>query len=447
MDLLPPTTTTPLLRSTLHDRLVGCLVGSALGDTIGLYTEFLSRPSVLAAYPSRTFTLLPTPTLSHPDLHRLSKPPAHWTDDTDHALLLVLAFLHTAHTASPPPLPSQTDLAVRLRVWAQQGLRALDTMPLGLGRLVGTVLATKGFDVEPARVAREAWEVGGRRVAPNGSLMRTHPLGVMCAWRGEEEAFAVAAEVSMVTHADPRCVVACVIGTGLVRGLVRGEVRDEEELRGVVERGRAWFVGGQGDGEEEVLDGEELRRHVEAESLEELKLDEAEAIGYVYKALGSGVVVLHLAMRKMAEAEGGLLVRSKLFEKLITDLIMQGGDADTNACFAGALLGAYLGYGSLPDHWKHGLKHGEWLLGKAEALSQVMGLKTGKYNGQEDKDTLPDGGKGITQDEMEGRWMVLQAEVAKKMDEHAKASSSKPAKGSGWHVSMPWQSDKKRAKK
>lgn len=444
MDLLPPTTTLPLLRSTLHDRLTGSLLGSALGDTIGLYTEFLSHTSALAFYPSRTFTLLPSPTPSHPDLHRLPKPPAHWTDDTDHALLLVLAFLHTAHAASPPPLPTQTDLALRLRVWAQQGLRALDTMPLGLGRLVGTVVATRGFDVQPERVAREAWERGGRRGAPNGSLMRTHPLGGMCLWRGEGEAFEVAAGMSRVTHVDTRCVVACVIGTGLVRGLVRGEVTDEEGVRGVVERGRAWVVG-EGEGEGEVLDGEELRRHVEAEGLEELKLDEAEAIGYVYKALGAGVVVLRLAMRRMAEAQGGLLVKSKLFEELITDLIMQGGDADTNASFAGALLGAYLGYGSLPDHWKHGLKHGEWLMEKAEALSQVMGLRDGQYNGQEDQDTLPDAGKGITQDEMEGRWMVLQAEVAKKMDDHAKATASKPAKGSGWH--MPWQSDKKRAKK
>lgn len=440
MDFLPPKTTLPLLRTTLHSRLTGSLLGSALGDTIGLYTEFLSRPSALTAYPSRTFTLLPTPTPSHPDLHRLPKPPAHWTDDTDHALLLLLAFLHTAHTASPPPLPSQTDLALRLRVWAQQGLRALDTMPLGLGRLVGTVVATRGFDVEPERVAREAWEGGGRRAAPNGSLMRTHVLGGMCLWRGEGEAFEVAAGISRVTHADPRCVVACVIGTGLVRGLVRGEVTGEEEVRGVVERGRDWVVR-----EGEVVDGEELRRHVEAEGLGELKLDEAEAIGYVYKALGAGVVVLRLAMRRLAEAEGGLLVKSKLFEELITDLVMQGGDADTNACFAGALLGAYLGYGSLPDHWKHGLKHGEWLMEKAEALSQAMGLKDGQYNGQEDKDTLPDAGKGITQDEMEGRWMVLQAEVAKKMDDHAKATSSKSAKISGWH--MPWHSDKKRAKK
>ena len=448
---LPPTATDALLRAALSDRVVGVLVGSALGDTIGLYTEFLSAANALETYPSRSFTLAPPagPTPYKFDLHRASKPPAHWTDDTDHALLLLLAFLHTA-SAPPPssenPLPTQTALAVRLRIWAQEGLRPLDTMPLGLGRLVGTVLATKDFDKEPARIAREHWEKTGKRMAPNGSLMRTHPLGLMCLWRSEEEAFALAADMSRVTHADPRCVAACVIGTGLVRGIARGEVASEAELDALVGRAREWTVAGAG----EELDEEELGRHATSGSLEALKLDESTSIGYVYKALGSGLLLLRLAMRRLGKCEGSLLVRSKVFEELITDLIMCGGDADTNACFAGALLGGYLGYGALPDNWKHGLKHEEWFLGKAEALCQVLGLKDGKYDGQEDKDTHLDSGKGhISQDEMEGRWMVLQADVGKRMEEHAKANATKVGKGKpweGWASSLPWHSKDKTKK-
>lgn len=43
-----------LAMSGLHDSIVGCLVGSALGDAVGLYTEFLSGGMSAAAYPSRT---------------------------------------------------------------------------------------------------------------------------------------------------------------------------------------------------------------------------------------------------------------------------------------------------------------------------------------------------------------------------------------------------------
>jgi hypothetical protein len=72
---------------------------------------------------------------------------------------------------------------------------------------------------------------------------------------------------------------------------------------------------------------------------------------------------------------------------------MEGGDADTNACFAGALLGALLGYKALPGHWKHGLTHGKWLMGKAEGLSALLGARDGAYKGSADRENSPDAGR------------------------------------------------------
>lgn len=406
----------------------------------------MSAAHAAESYPSRTFSLLPKPTPFKLDAHRAPKELGHWTDDTDHALLLVLAFLRGAKTEegerekwNNPPLPTQQDLAARLRVWVHQGFCPLETMPMGLGRLVGNVVSSAGFETDPERVARDCWERTGQRVAPNGSLMRTHVLGTMCLWREEREAFEVAARISRVTHVDPRCVVACVIGTGLVRSVVRGEVETEGDVDGVVERAVRWYK--EEGAKEGEVDWEELERHVDPEGgLDSLNLDEQAAIGYVYKTLGSGLVLLRMAIRRKAKSEG-LLDRTRMFEELITDLVMRGGDADTNACFAGALLGGYLGYSPLPDHWKHGLKHEEWLLGKADALCQVLGLADGGYNGLEDKDTELYAGKPIvSQQDMEVRWMVLQQATFKKMEDVAKASASKAA-GPGW--SFPWQSKDK----
>ncbi|KAK3290195.1 ADP-ribosylglycohydrolase-domain-containing protein [Chaetomium fimeti] len=453
---LPPSATTHLLHATLQDRIAGVLIGSALGDAIGLYTEFMTAATAATAYPTGKFTLggggdggdgHARPTPFKLDAHRAPKLPGDWTDDTDHALLVLLAFLRTARTAGgrmsgfdfglggkglagSQRLPTQQDLAARLRVWVSQGFRPLETMPLGLGRLVGTVVASAGFDTDPERVAREYWERTGRRVAPNGSLMRTHPLGVVCLFRPEEEAFEIAATLSRVTHFDPRCVLACVLGTGLVRALARGEVVVEGDVDAVIRRALKWFQATQQEADK--LDSEELMRHVSSgEVLDDLKLDEQAAIGYVYKTLGSGVVLLRMAIRRLVASKNELLDRTILFEQLITDLIMRGGDADTNACFAGALLGAYLGYSALPDHWKHGLKNGEWLLGKAVVLCQVLGVKDGFYAGTEDKDSHPLGGKpAISQQEMEGRWMVLQQATMRKMEDAAK-TPSKPS-GSNW---------------
>ena len=39
----------------------------------------------------------------------------------------------------------------------------------------------------------------------------------------------------------------------------------------------------------------------------------------------------------------------------------QGGDADSNACVAGAMLGCKLGLEAIPQSWREGLLHKEWL--------------------------------------------------------------------------------------
>ncbi|KAK0736680.1 ADP-ribosylglycohydrolase-domain-containing protein [Apiosordaria backusii] len=440
---LPQQALTNLLHFTLQDRITGVLIGSALGDTIGLYTEFLSSTQAKSSYPTSKFTLHPTPTPFKLDRHRAPFTPGHWTDDTDHALLLLLSFLHNSSASSSNiSSPTQTDFAERLRIWVSQGFKPLDTMPLGLGRLVGTVLTSKGFDADPEKIAREYWEGTGRKAAPNGSLMRTHPLGLITLWEEEERCFEVAAGISRATHVDPRCVIACVVGGGLVRGLVRGEVHTEQDVEGLIERGKKWYESvGKQEGYPHV-DWAELDNYTSGKGgLEGLKLDDQHAIGYVYKALGAGVVLLRMAMKR----NHGLLDRVSLFEELTTELVMHGGDADTNACFAGALLGGYLGFAALPDHWKHGMVHGKWLVRKAEAVCQILDVKEGDYTGQDDPDTAPLGGKpAVSQQDMEGKWMVFQQETMRKMDEAKKAEEAKTAEShskSGW--SAPWKKAKK----
>lgn len=460
-------TESSLLRVLLADRVVGALIGSALGDAIGLYTEFLSASESEEAYPHKRFILSPSnpqdqvePTPFKLDHHRAPHTPGDWTDDTDHCLLILLSFLHTARTPGPgvapltpvpislddhfgttfaakiaaQPLPTPVDLANRLSIWVQSGRRPLDTLPLGLGSLVGAVVRSPDFLRDPIRVAREYWErktaPGGDKLAPNGSLMRTAPVGLMCVWRSEEETFTVAAELGRVTHADPRCVVACVIGSALVRWLVRGEVESEGNISHLIQRGLEWYTAmgvNMVGAVEEALDEQELWRHVgHGVKLEDLKLDEEGKIGYVYKTLGAGVVLLRMAMRERMKADGPR-VKQKRFERLITGLVMEGGDADTNACFAGALLGALLGRTALPDHWKNGLNHGSWLNGKARALCRVLGLEDGSYNGMEDLDTYPDGGRGVlSREEMNRRWMELEKRTRRKMEDAKRTRGMRP---------------------
>ncbi|KAH8199360.1 hypothetical protein TruAng_006492 [Truncatella angustata] len=437
-----------LLLDSLHDRVTGVLVGAALGDAIGLYTEFLSAEHSAFFYPARQFILAPDgydgkgPTRFRVDTHRMKHLPGDWTDDTDHALLLLLAALRNVDASiSDADLVAGTtaDFPPRLKIWVDCGLRALDKMPLGLGKVVASVVRSHTFVTDPEGTARKCWESSGKRSASNGSLMRTHPLGLLALARDEEVAFALGAAVSKTTHADPRCVIACAIGSALIRGVVRGDIDNNSDLDSVITRALVWFATQEQPSPGYKLDVAELKKHTEVEGLDSLKLDDSQGMGYVYKTLGAGVFLLRSAIKVIRGGNPSFRARLSLFENLITDLVMHGGDADTNACFAGALIGGYLGFKALPQHWWNNLRHGDWLISKAEALCQVLGITSGDYDAKGDSDTLPDGGRGIlNQEQMDIRWNHLMTDVEQRLRQRKESSKTSDV------PSMPASEEKRR---
>ena len=50
----------------------------------------------------------------------------------------------------------------------------------------------------------------------------------------------------------------------------------------------------------------------------------------------------------------------------ILKIVLSGGDADTNAAVAGAILGAKFGIGHIPEEWRNGLLYASMLHDKAQ---------------------------------------------------------------------------------
>ena len=134
------------------------------------------------------------------------------------------------------------------------------------------------------------------------------------------------------THADPRCVSSCRVVALCVSRLLRGE--DSEDIMASVVR-PALVKAQEGLSDEW---NEEMQRHAEASDLSKLELDERKTIGYTFKCLGAGLWAL-----RALDASG-----KASFQSLLNELILAGGDADTNGTVAGALLGCRLGFSQLP---------------------------------------------------------------------------------------------------
>jgi len=433
------------------DRLRGCLFGGAIGDTVGLFTEFLTAEHARELYgPNPRFSLtsrplkdVPSPNSTnnlkwcHMDRHRALFEPSAWTDDTDQALLILLSFLRSGGKEL-----DAKDFAKRLRFWMENGLRALQRPPLGVGRTVRSVVGSKGFLDDPFESAKKTWEATDRNMAANGAVMRTGIVGALVfqdteGISGLDRTFRAAIDIASTTHADPRCLVSCAIASGLVCTIMRDELRSEQDIHAIVQKA-VQFLNSHYSTDSQLSPEhlKELEEHVWTQSLESLKLDDSTTIGYTYKALGAGVYSLrqimsqfpHSSLSSESSPNPNPNTKAENYERLITQLTMAGGDADTNCAVAGPLIGAWIGLSSLPDHWVRELKHGSWLLAKADTAGSLLGLVpkgsytlimggreiqvmdygSEGYDRERDTDTLFDAGKGaMSKEEVDAMWKVL----------------------------------------
>ena len=75
------------MKDSIKDKIAGCLYGQAVGDALGLGTEFMSKAEVKRNYPDG----LSEYSQIVQDYHRKRWDKGDWTDDTDMMLCIAKA--------------------------------------------------------------------------------------------------------------------------------------------------------------------------------------------------------------------------------------------------------------------------------------------------------------------------------------------------------------------
>ena len=104
----------------------------------------------------------------------------------------------------------------------------------------------------------------------------------------------------------------------------------------------------------------------------ELATDQGNA-GYVYAAFSSGIFSLRKSFQLLYLTGISLLLIQYDFSNYLKNVVRQGGHANANGCFAGALMGCLLGFRGLPTEQMVQLRNIGWLLSKAEGFCRVAG--------------------------------------------------------------------------
>lgn len=282
---------------SLADRLGGALLGTAIGDAIGLPFENLSRRRVerlLAARPLE---------------HRFLFGRGMGSDDTEHACMVAQALL--THPRNSERFARS--LAWRLRFW-------LLGAPAGIGFATLRSIIKLWLGFPPHR--------SGVFSAGNGPAMRAPLLGL---WgRDEEEVRTLAAASTRITHSDPKATQgALAIALAARRGAATNMdalVNDVtgEQLQQRLTKAAALLTAAASA--RDYCEAFELRRGVS---------------GYINDTVPAALFAF------LSHPDDGRAAVEKV--------VRMGGDTDTTAAIVGGLVGATLGAAGFPETWRHGL--------------------------------------------------------------------------------------------
>jgi ADP-ribosyl-[dinitrogen reductase] hydrolase len=293
-----------------RERAIGSILGLAVGDALGAPFEF------------RRMDQIPSPVPAF-ELPWMGLPPGTWTDDTSLARNLWTSLIDHGGAFVPE------DIRARHIAW-------LATGPPDVGNQ--TALSLRETGPEPARAVFE--RRGPEVSAGNGSVMYCAPLGVVRA-NDRDRLFEEAPALSRITHWDGRCQTACLAVTLAAAALVAGEPSDRAVVGAV----------------EAVADRDG------AEELEFLVDQAGRSRRIDGPDQGFTLFTAGIALQVVGEGLG--------FEKGLRHVVGLGGDTDTNAAAAGALLGAAHGVDAIPAVWLEHLASVDALRAEAQALAKL----------------------------------------------------------------------------
>ncbi len=288
----------------LLNRIKGVVYGQAIGDALGLGTEGMTDEDMAWKYPNgiRLYSDI------FQDRHRKRWKIGDWTDDTDMMLCIANAVIKDKGV-------NLTSIAQNFKDWASGE-------PMGIGENTYKVLMIGDYVEHPLDVSKKVWELSNRKSAANGGLMRTSIVGLFP--KAVEEC---AANICRLTHYDPRCVGSCVITSELIHAYVYA--RPHLTYHQIREIGRLY--------DERIIEYIDLSMNPDIRALE---LQDEDSVGYTLRTLAAGLWAYWHAQS---------------FEEGLLAMVRAGGDADTNAAVACAILGAKFGYNMIPQEYIEGL--------------------------------------------------------------------------------------------
>jgi ADP-ribosyl-[dinitrogen reductase] hydrolase len=302
------------MTDSLEDRVLGCIVGGAIGDALG------------GPYEGQ-----PGPVDLEPDA------PCRLSDDTQLTLATCEA-VYAAGTVTP------ASIADRFACWYRQG------RVTGVGASTLKALRDLSAGVHWALSGRK-----GERGAGNGAAMRVAPLAFLLDPERSKER-TVLRDICRITHHNEEAYIGAVAVVTAVRAVASGKWRPGDNLP--------------------MLVAESLPHTMVKERL--MAISSLNPGTSVYEAGhqfgSSGFVAESVPLAIYAAGRIGRVA----FDEVLREVIATGGDTDTIASMAGQIAGTYAGLRGIPLELRQQLPNREEILTIASTFASMVVTAVGE---------------------------------------------------------------------
>lgn len=285
------------------------LFGVCVGDALGVPVEFQRRDLL---------KMSPVVTMQSGGVHEQEE--GVWSDDSSLTFCLAETIVEGY---------KQELLADKFIAWKYKAYWTAKGEVFDIGNATSWAISNLLKGINPTKAGGKSESDNG-----NGSLMRILPLVLLLKDLSIEDRFKLTKEVSSITHAHPRSIMACFYYLEFALELLKGKNKFE-----VYENLKTIFLSiNSVEVNDEISNFDRLIQ----QNIHELHEDYIRSSGYVIHTL---------------EASIWCLLNTNSYEEAVLKAVNLGEDTDTTGAVTGGLAGLLYGYESIPQEWIKTIKN------------------------------------------------------------------------------------------
>ena len=307
------------------DRALGCLIGTAIGDALGMPASFMSPTQIKEEYGRITDFVAP----SEQQIAHQSVQAGGITDDTQESLIIASVLMEAKQF-------DQQLFIEKMKEWAIEH-RMLESTVIGPSTRKFLETIMEDGDVMQA----------GQTGDTNGAAMRVAPIGIYY-HRDIGQTIDAAIDSALPSHGSkPGVASACAIAAAVAKSIVGSSLQEIMDT--------AIYAAEQGEasGFDIPAPFVSTRIRLAKEIVDRHKNQQLDEIAFLlYQYIGAGMK----AYESIPLSLGVFYAAKGQVEQGVTAVVNIGDDADTNGAIVGALCGAYSGAASIPKRWSEKIK-------------------------------------------------------------------------------------------